>query len=206
VYDELFQRVPDHPQLTRQDDPQAAAREVQVQLRLLEPFLDQTVRFLEVGAGDCAVSTAVASLVAHVYAIDVSAEIVRGAEAPDNLELVLSDGVSVPVPGGSIQVAFSNQLMEHLHPEDALTQLRNVYDALAAGGVYICLTPNRLTGPHDISRQFDDVATGFHLREYTIAELRKVFLDVGFRRTSIIIGGRGHFRQTHENWVRVGHK
>lgn len=203
VYDELFQRVPDHPQVTRQDDLQETARDVQAQLRLVEPFLDRTVRFLEVGAGDCAVSTAVASRVAHVYAIDVSAEIVSGAEAPDNLELVLSDGISVPVPVDSIDVAFSNQLMEHLHPEDALAQLRNVYDALASGGVYVCVTPNRLTGPHDISRHFDDVATGFHLREYTIKELRRAFLDVGFRRTTIIIGGRGHFRQTSDNWVRA---
>jgi SAM-dependent methyltransferase len=71
--------------------------------------------------------------------------------------------------------------MEHLHPDDALLQLTNVYRALAPGGVYICLTPNRLTGPHDISCYFDTVATGFHLKEYTASELIPLFRHVGFR-------------------------
>jgi hypothetical protein len=78
-------------------------------------------------------------------------------------------------------VAFSNQLMEHLHPDDALQQLRNIYDALAPGGTYICLTPNGLTGPHDISRYFDPVASGFHLKEYTCGELMALFKRVGFK-------------------------
>jgi SAM-dependent methyltransferase len=123
---------------------------------------------------------ALAEKVAHVYAIDVSAAITR-ATRPENFTLVLSDGTSIPVPEGRITVAYSNQLMEHLHPEDALDQLANIYRALAPGGVYICVTPNRLTGPHDISRYFDPVATGFHLKEYTCTELLAMFRHVGFR-------------------------
>ena len=36
---------------------------------------------------------------------------------------------------------------------------------------FICLTPHRSTGPHDMSKYFGDVATGFHLKEYTNKEL-----------------------------------
>ena len=61
--------------------------------------------------------------------------------------------------------------MEHLHPDDALEQLQNIYSALVPGGIYLCITPNRLSGPQDVSRDFDMVATGFHLKEYTISEL-----------------------------------
>ena len=39
--------------------------------------------------------------------------------------------------------------------------LANLYRALKPGAVYVCITPNRLSGPHDISLYFDSVATGF---------------------------------------------
>lgn len=40
---------------------------------------------------------------------------------------------------------------------------------------------------------FDEIATGFHLKEYTISELRRVFSDAGFRRVGVVIGGRGRY-------------
>jgi SAM-dependent methyltransferase len=128
-----------------------------------------------------------------VYAVDVSQEIVQGLSLPANVEVLLSEGTDIPVPAESIDVAYSNQLMEHLHPDDELDQLRNIFAALRPGGVYVCVTPNRLTGPHDISKYFDDVATGFHLKEYTISEVRRLFFDVGFSGVSVLIGARGRF-------------
>ena len=181
AYEELFRRVADHPQLTNKVSSAQRARQISPRMDLLKPWLTPQTTFLEVGAGDCALSLALAEKVAHVYALDVSAAITQTATRPENFTLVLSDGTSIPVPDGHITVAFSNQLMEHLHPDDALDQLANIYRALAPGGVYICLTPNRLTGPHDISRYFDPVATGFHLKEYTCTELIAMFRQVGFR-------------------------
>jgi hypothetical protein len=70
--------------------------------------------------------------------------------------------------------------MEHLHPDDAFEQLKNIYNALKKGGRYLCATPNRLTGPHDVSQFFDDVATGLHLQEYSATELIHLFGRVGF--------------------------
>jgi SAM-dependent methyltransferase len=129
----------------------------------------------------------------HVYAVDVSDEITKSLTRPPNFQLVLSDGIRVPVPSGSVDVAYSNQLMEHLHPDDAVEQLENIYHALIPGGIYICFTPNRLNGPHDISRVFDDVATGFHLKEYTTVELSSLFRKVGFSRVMVCIGARGKY-------------
>jgi hypothetical protein len=74
--------------------------------------------------------------------------------------------------------------MEHLHPEDALEQLQNIYKSLAPSGIYICITPNRLSEPHDISKYFDEEATGFHLKEYTVTELYELFRTVGFSKVS----------------------
>jgi hypothetical protein len=58
--------------------------------------------------------------------------------------------------------------------------------------MYICITPNRLSGPHDISQHFDAVATGFHLKEYTVGELTGLFRAVGFRRVEALLGYRGN--------------
>jgi len=119
-------------------------------------------------------------MVKKVYAVDVSLEITGTALMPSNFQLVLSDGTSIPVPENSVDVVYSNQLMEHLHPDDALEQLQNIYRVLRQGGIYICSTPHRLRGPHDISKYFDDIAQGLHLKEYTISELYHLFKTAGF--------------------------
>jgi SAM-dependent methyltransferase len=190
VYDELFQRVPDHPQLTRRADATAQAAAVDGHLRLLRPYLRPGCSFLELGPGDCALARAVAEVAGAVYAVDVSVEITRLADRPPNLQVILSDGREVPVPPGSIDVAYSDQLLEHLHPDDAPVQVAGVYRALAPGGCYVCLTPNRLTGPHDVSMYFDDEARGLHLREYTTQELARLFHEAGFVRVQTLVRTR----------------
>lgn len=192
VYDELFRHVPDHPQLTKQLDRATRAAEVARQAELLAPFLSAETRFLELGAGDCALSLALASRVRHVWALDVSQEIFPTTVPPRNFEFVLSDGQSVPLPSGSVDLAYSNQLMEHLHPDDAVAQLEAIAEALAPGGRYVCVTPHGFTGPHDISKFFDLTPTGFHLKEYTVGELRHLMCSAGFRDVHVIVRARRH--------------
>lgn len=181
VYDELFRRVPDHPQVVDKADPAQRRAAVTSQQRLLERFLAAGETMLEVGAGDCAVSLAMTARARRVYAVEVSAEIAARLPAPDNFELLITDGREIPVPAGSVDLVYSNQLMEHLHPDDAVAQLQNIYAALRSGGRYVCLTPNRLLGPSDISQYFEDeVASGFHLREYSARELRDTCRAAGF--------------------------
>ncbi|HEY7480356.1 MAG TPA: methyltransferase domain-containing protein [Gemmatimonadales bacterium] len=191
VYDELYQRVPHHPQLRRKSSAELTRRSLGPQLRILRRYLRPDTTVLEIGPGDCSLSMALAERVRQVYGLDVSEKITQRASLPSNFKLILSDGTSVPLPPDSVDVAYSNQLMEHLHPDDALEQLEGIYRALRPGGVYICITPNRLDGPHDVSQYFDSVATGFHLKEYTVGELSRLFRQVGFRKVHALIGGRG---------------
>ena len=191
LYNELFRRVPLHPQLAQKADAGSQLVAVSKHMRLLKRYLSSDSTFLEVGAGDCSLSREVSTGVRKVYAVDVSQEITKGTAFPQNLELIISDGSSIPVPRGSVTLAYSSRLMEHLHPDDAVDQLRNIYSALAVGGKYVCITPNRLSGPYDISRYFDDVATGFHLGEYTFTELSEIFRKVGFSAMAAYAGGRG---------------
>lgn len=193
LYNELFQKVPSHPQLAQKSSPRQAATAVASQIKFLGRFLNKESTFLEVGSGDCALSLEAAKRVKQVYAVDVCDEITKGLTQPRNFQLILSDGCGIPVPRGSVDVAYSNQLMEHLHPDDAFEQLQNIYNALSPGGIYICLTPNRLGGPHDISRYFDRVATGFHMKEYTISEINILLKKVGFSKIDAYVGARGTF-------------
>jgi SAM-dependent methyltransferase len=190
LYDELFRRVPHHPML-REAGHSRRQSYIAREMIFLRSFLPRDSVFMEIGAGDCALAIHVASLVKQVYAIDVSEELTRGVAPPVNFKLILSDGCSIPVPEGSIDVAFSNQLMEHLHPEDASEQLRNIYRSLAPGGIYVCITPNRMLGPCDISRYFDEIATGFHLREYTARDIRQLLIGAGFADVRFYAGARG---------------
>lgn len=191
IYEELYRRVPDHPQIVRKASAEETARSVRRQMAFLRRYLRAGTVFLEVGAGSCALSIEASRCVAAVYAVDVNDAISARDELPENVRFVLSDGCGVPVPEGSVDVAYSHQLMEHLHPDDALEQLGNVYRTLKAGGVYICATPNRLNGPHDISKYFDTTASGFHLKEYTITEMAGLFERVGFSKVQPVVGGNG---------------
>jgi len=126
LYNELFQRVPSHPQLTQKSSPEMAVAAVATQMKFLGRFLNKDITFLEVGPGDCALSLEMTKYAKQVYAVDVSDEITKGLMPPPNFQLILSDGCSIPIPPSSLDVVYSNQLMEHLHPDDAFEQLRNI--------------------------------------------------------------------------------
>jgi SAM-dependent methyltransferase len=180
LYDELFRNFPYI--ITEQQDNS------QNQINLLKRFLSKDKTLLEVGPGEGKLLRRAVPLVKKAYALDVSNEITKKIEGDSGIKVIISDGSNIPLEDASLDVIYSNQLMEHIHPDDALEQLKNIFRVLAKGGLYVCITPSRLSGPHDISRQFDDVATGFHLKEYTVRELRDLFLRVGFSRVKLLVG------------------
>lgn len=182
VYDELFSRVKHHPLVTGKEQ-EGRARRVASTLEFLQNFLRPDSTFLEIGPGDCALSFGVAKTAQQVYAVDVSEEIMSVDGCPENCELVISDGSDIPIKKNSVDVAYSKDLFEHLHPDDASIHLQNVVEVLAPGGIYVCRTPNALSGPHDVSQFFDDKEpTGLHLKEYTTTELARKFKAAGFSK------------------------
>jgi ubiquinone/menaquinone biosynthesis C-methylase UbiE len=193
VYNELFSKIKHHPQLTRKISEEESRKDVERQLWFLKRFLKKEATYMEIGAGDCKLTYEVAGLVKKTIAIDVSSEITKSGKAPENFQLIISDGSSIPVPTNSVHVVYSNQLMEHLHEEDAFEQLKNIFNALTENGCYVCITPNRLSGPHDISAYFDNYARGFHLKEYTYYELNQLFHKAGFAKTKAFTGNKKIF-------------
>ncbi len=180
AYDQLFKEVPEMSLLTKKKDPVFLKREIAMQMAIVAPFLSKEKVFLEVGAGSCQFSFEVAKRVKKVYATDVSREITQSDEQPDNFTLLISDGSSVDVDAESIDIVYSHQCIEHIHPDDVVDQFKAISRALIKGGVFICATPHRFNGPHDISKYFDRVATGLHLKEYTNKELYNLLKLTGF--------------------------
>ena len=188
VYAELFRTLPDHPQNAAPHHLGRSEREA----ALLRGFLPEGGAFLELGCGDASVCFEIAGKASTAYGLDVTDALVERDRAPPNFQFLATDGVNIPLPAHSVAFAYSNQLMEHLHPEDAEAQLREVFRVLAPGGKYLCITPNRLVGPHDVSIFFSYEARGFHLREYDYRSLRSLGLAAGFRRIEfhVVLKGR----------------
>lgn len=84
------------------------------------------------------------------------------------------------------EVAFSDNVIEHLAPMDLNDHLNSVYDSLIPGGKFILIMPNRLFGPMDITRILDNSssgkteAKGGHLNESSYHEMVGALTKVGF--------------------------
>lgn len=191
LYDELYCRVPYHPQNCLKENLDLHDSDILARINLIDGLLKKESVYLEIGPGDCEFCIAVARRVRWVYAIDVTGKMFKKCSPPENVTLCICQGCDIPVPSESINLAYSHNLIEHLHPDDLLDHLRNVYKALEDDSSYVCITPNRISGPHDISRYFDREATGLHLREYTHAEILKLFKLAGFSDCFFTVGARG---------------
>jgi SAM-dependent methyltransferase len=110
---------------------------------------------MEIGAADCTLALRAAGYIERVYAIDVSGRFLQSVLVPLNLRLVLCDGVRIPVPASSVDIAWSGEFMEHLHPDDAREHLASVRRSLVPGGEYICVT----SSPRELRRRM--LAAGF---------------------------------------------
>lgn len=123
-----------------------------------------------------------------------------GALAPHhpNLQWGTTDGVHLDrfEPRGSYDVVISDQVVEHLHPDDLVEHLTGAYSVLVNDGRYILSTPNRLAGPFDVSRVFGcNAPLGMHLKEYSHGELRRAFRAAGFGRVQVVLRAPASYRR-----------
>lgn len=141
-------------------------------------------RIYEVGSGRGGLIASLAARGHRCRATEITRE--RGerlSTAHANLTWGSSDGVHLDQfeQPGSYDVVISDQVVEHLHPDDVAAHLRGVHRVLVPGGRYVFATPHRASGPHDVSRVFQaDAPMGMHLREYTYAELVELLDGAGF--------------------------
>jgi SAM-dependent methyltransferase len=180
MYNELFTKVPDHPRNRARksvDEIQASNRQ---KLQLVKERLNDSTVFVEFGPGDCRFAFEVCKHVKKVYAVDISDQRAEKLQVPENFELIIYDGYNLDIESDSVDVAFSDQLIEHLHPEDVEDHFQLVKRILGDDGLYILRTPHAFFGPHDISKYFSDEPEGLHLKEWTYSEIGKILKRLNF--------------------------
>ena len=101
-------------------------------------FTPRTV-FMEIGSGDASLAVRAASYVERVYSIQVG-QVHQGARAPCNLRAVLCDGIRIPVPEATIDIAWSGDFIDRLPTAAADEHLQSVHRGLAHGGEYLFTT------------------------------------------------------------------
>lgn len=193
LYTELFNRVEDHPRLTRRGTEESSRRNIESQLRLLRPhFPDKGPKptLVEFAPGDCRLGGAAAPRCEKVYGVDISDQRSPGEAFPENFELIVYDGYQLALPDACADIAFSYQFLEHLHPDDVDPHFAMAHRLLKPGGVYVFDTPHRFSGPHDVSAHFGDTLDCFHFQEWTYRDMRGLLKRHGFNRTAIHRKGR----------------
>jgi SAM-dependent methyltransferase len=187
AYNELFSSIPWHPQLHNSEERER--KRLAEKSMFFEYLLGPGVDILDIGAGTAYWTRYLASKSAgRCVGVDISKEVlIRQPEDPPNLELYIMDAVELGFPANSFDIVFSSQLIEHLHPDDVEFHFASVNRVLRENGVYAFDTPSRLNGPHDVSKHFEDVATGFHLKEWTFRELASHLKKAGFRKIRTMI-------------------
>lgn len=185
MYDELFEKVPDHSRLTRREDEEKTRRVNRSKFMLIRDSVDKSAVFAEFAPGDCRFIMEVAPRVKKAVGIDISDQRNIKDAVPANFTLIVYDGYDLgQIPDGSIDVLFSDQLVEHFHPEDTALHFQTAHRILKKGGKYIFRTPHAFSGPHDISMYFSDTPQGFHLKEWTYSEIRPILHQAGFGKIS----------------------
>jgi trans-aconitate methyltransferase len=184
AYDRLYREAPWHPALQLS----AASRQARAHRHasLLARHVARARMVLEVGCGSGHLLTYLAQRYPAVsfVGLDISVEKLNNGEraALANLRFQAGDCVEPAVAPGSFDLVISSQVLEHFHPDDVATHLCAVRQVLAPGGTLELDTPNRWTGPHDVSAYFAPVACGTHLKEWTFAELHDALRSAGFAR------------------------
>lgn len=192
MYDELFSRVPDHSRLLRRASNAETRRNNAIKLSLVRRFISPGKTFAEFASGDCLFAYEAAKSTSKVYAIDISDQRDPKHKPPENFTLIVYDGYTLPqISDEEIDVVSSDNLIEHIHPDETSEHFRLAYRILRKGGVYFLRTPHALNGPHDISKYFSDVAEGFHLKEWTFREITEVLRDAGFSNVRTYWAARG---------------
>jgi len=192
MYDELFSKVPDHTRLTRRDSEEQTLASNKTKFSLVKNFINKSTVFAEFAPGDCKFAMEVAKQVKHVYAMDISNQFNSADILPDNFTMIVFDGYNIEdIKENSIDIIFSDQLIEHIHPEDTEHHFKLAYNLLKKGGKYIFRTPQYHSGPHDISGYFSDEPEGFHLKEWTYIEIKQLLRDLNYSRLSSYWYGKG---------------
>lgn len=160
IYQEYFDTFPG--EMERAGNPKR-------ELSVIKNFLKPGMAFLEIGSGTGELAKAVSKIPTTVTTLDLTST--ENTLNQSHVSRLTFNGITTRLKKNHFDIAYSNQVIEHIHPADIDAHFTMVRESLAVGGKYVVITPHRYAGPHDISRGFTRVASGLHLHEYLYSEL-----------------------------------
>jgi SAM-dependent methyltransferase len=100
----------------------------------------------------------------------------------------VTDGVNLSkFTDAKYDFVISDQVVEHLHPDDIVKHFSESRKILKKGGRYIFRAPNRFLGPCDLSRVFEEKQAIFmHLHEFSWEDVRGIEGNCKYRNVSAI--------------------
>lgn len=160
-------------------------------LRAWKMLIGRGKTILEIGSGRGQLIRYLGAKGNVCHATEITRE--RGekfVESEAGVQWLVSDGVNLSrfAQENFYDVVISDQVFEHLHPEDHVTHLAEARKLLKDGGRYILRAPHRATGPHDISAVFGfDRAVFLHLCEPDYGLMERLTRAAGFRTTRAVV-------------------
>jgi len=108
-----------------------------------------------------------------------------GPEAAKSLHRGEFLGFEFPASQRPFSLAYWNDVLEHVPPDEAPAYLRRIHELLVPGGALVTVTPNWHVRPSDVTAAFcppRTEAAGVHLKEYTLREMTRLLSAAGFCR------------------------
>jgi 2-polyprenyl-6-hydroxyphenyl methylase/3-demethylubiquinone-9 3-methyltransferase len=167
--------------------------------------LSSSMRVLDVGCGNGAISKEFLTRGCYVVGIDVShqgievARRLHGAMPNARFE-ILEAGSDMLEQLGEVafDLVLSTEVIEHLYDPESF--VRGCFDALRPGGQFLCSTPYHgylknltiaVSGAFD--RHFGARDLGGHIKFWSRGTLSRLLLDVGFEQLKFCGAGRVHY-------------
>jgi 2-polyprenyl-3-methyl-5-hydroxy-6-metoxy-1,4-benzoquinol methylase len=185
AYNELFASFPDHNvfDILTKDRVKIG----RLNAGLVSPLLPATARILEVGCGRGDTIHALAAMGFSCWGIEVSDSMVNLARENGSAAIIRGTADQLNFEDGFFDCVFSQEVIEHLHPDDLPKHVQEAFRVLRPNGIFSVETPNRTTGPQDVSRGISKKAQGLHLKEYSVIELLHLLRNNGFIKVQSLL-------------------
>ena len=189
LYDELYAKL--IPLYNRKTAQNPADNPKNKYVKLFAPELrDKSV--VDFGCGDGQMLLAIDRLLKTRSLSGIDVVVSKDLKAHESIHFVEGNLMTHEFDE-PFDVAFSDNVLEHLVLQDAQTHLNNIYRNLNPGGKLIIIMPNRLFGPWDITRIKDfsqsgkTEAMGGHVNESTHYEMIECLQKAGFKEFRTIL-------------------
>jgi SAM-dependent methyltransferase len=147
---------------------------------------------LDVGCGNGAFLQSVDTNLQHERLVGIDISPIILPQQHQNVEFLQGNIINFKMDY-KFDVVFSDNVMEHIAAADIPAHLQAIRNLLVQGGTFIVVMPNRLFGPHDITRIIDTTYTnqvqacGGHLNETTYTDIISTLEKQGFSSFKTVI-------------------